>query len=307
MAPMTRTPLSTLLRRWFLPALLVACIPFFFYSAGFGIDSELERTLLNFGHIIFFALAIFALRNKLDMRTWPHWLAISIAVFLVSIIIEYAQHQSGRTQSWEDVERNLIGAWLALFWLNPPSAQIWTGRLIATGLFVSQLVMVSQASLTEYRLQNTLPVLSDFENDYEINWWQGDIARTDERAWHGNHSMVIRLTTQTYSGARLTLLPNDWTGYTSINFAVYNPSLLPMPLTLRINDQAHGESLLYQDRFNSTFIVEFGWNLVEFSLDEVRNAPSGRDMDMSNISHLELFAFELDQPREITIDYLRLK
>lgn len=304
---MTRTPLPTLLKRWFLPALLVACIPFFFHSTGLGIDSELERTLLNFGHIVFFALAIIALRNKLDMRTWPHWLAISIAVFLVSIIIEYAQHNTGRTRSWEDVERNLIGAWLALFWLNPPSAQIWTGRLIATGLFVSQLVMVSQASLTEYRLQNTLPMLSDFENDYELDWWQGDVSLTEERAWHGDHSMVIRLSTRTYSGARMTRLPNDWTGFTTLHFEVFNPSLLPMPLTLRINDKAHEQSLLYQDRFNNTFIVEYGWNLIEFSLDDVRNAPSGRNMDMSNISHLELFAFELDRPREITVDYLRLR
>lgn len=304
---MTPTPLLTHVKRWFLPALLVACIPFFFYSAGLGLDSELERTLLNFGHIVFFALAIFTLRNNLDMRTWPHWLAISIAVFLVSIIVEYIQHNTGRTRSWEDVERNLIGAWLAMFWLNPPSAQVWTGRLIATGLFVSQLVMVSQASMTEYRLHNTLPVLSDFENDYEINWWRGDVTRTDARAWHGHQSMVVRLTTQTYSGARMTRMPNDWSGYSSLNFAVYNPSLLPMPLTLRINDKAHEQSLLYQDRFNSTFIIEYGWNLIEFSLEDVRNAPSGRDMDMTNISHLELFAFELDRPREITVDYLRLK
>lgn len=304
---MTRTPLLKQLKHWFLPALLLACIPFFFYSPGLGLDSELARSLLNFGHILFFALAIFALRRSLDMRTWPHWLAISIAVFLVSIIVEYIQHNTGRTRSWEDVERNLIGAWLAMFWLNPPSAQVWTGRLIATGLFVSQLAMVSQASLTEYRLHNTLPLLSDFENDYEINWWQGDVSHSDARAWHGQRSMVVRLTTRTYTGARLTRMPNDWTGYGSIHFAVYNPSLLPMPLTLRINDKAHEQSLLYQDRFNSTFIVEYGWNLIEFSLEDVRNAPSGRDMDMSNISHLELFAFELDRPREITVDYLRLK
>jgi hypothetical protein len=297
----------SLLKRWFLPALLLSCVPFFFYSGGLGLNSELERTILNFGHILFFALAIFALRKNLDMQTWPHWLAISIAVFLVSIIVEYIQHNTGRTRSWEDVERNLIGAWLALFWLNPPSTQVWTGRFIATGLFISQLVMVTQAGVTEYRLQNTLPVLSDFENDYNIDWWEGDVSQTTERAWHGERSMVVNLSTQSYSGARLVRLPGNWTGYSNLKFEIYNPSLLPLRLTLRINDEAHKQLLSYQDRFNSTFIVEYGWNLLEFSLDNVRNAPASRDMDMEQITHLELFAFELDRPREIAVDYLRLE
>jgi hypothetical protein len=304
---MTRSSTIVSIKRWFLPLVLLTMVPFFFYSGGLDINTELERSILNFGHILFFALAIIALRNNLDMRTWPHWLAISIAVFLVSIIIEYIQHNTGRTRSWNDVERNLIGAWVALFWLNPPSTQVWTGRFIATGLFISQLVMVSQAGLTEYRLQNTLPILSDFENDYEISWWQGRVSMNKERAWHGNQSMNVNLSTQTYSGVRLSRIPGNWSDYSELKFEIYNPGLLPMPLTLRINDEAHERSLLYQDRFNSTFIIEHGWNLIQFSLDTVRKAPSGRDMDMSKITHLELFAFELDSPREITLDYLRLR
>lgn len=297
------TPVLAILKRWTLPALLLLSLPFFFVEDPKGDADQLIPAMWNLGHIFYFFFAIIALRRHLDMRDWPHWLTISIAVFLISIIIEYLQYGVGREQGWHEIELNLIGAWLAIFWLNPGGPQVWTGRVIATGLVIHQITLAAQAGLTDYRIAERMPLITGLEMPYEAGWWQGPVSRTDDIAWSGDYSLRVDFTTDSHSSANLTTLPRDWTGYDRLRFHVYNPYLTPLNLTLRITDRLNeNQPLLYSDRFHLSFTAENGWNEVIVDLDDVRQAPSDRMLDLARIGRLEVFTTNLREPKTVFFD-----
>lgn len=291
------------LRRWTLPTLLLVSLPFFFVEDPTGDQDQLLPALWNLGHITYFFLGVIALRRHLDLRDWPHWLTVSIAVFLISIIIEYLQYGVGRDQGWEEIELNLMGAWLAIFWLIPGGPQVWTGRVIATGLVIHQITLATQAGLTDYRLRERMPLITGLEMPYETAWWQGPVSRTDDVSWSGDYSLRVDFSTDSHSGALLQTLPRKWTDYERLRFHVYNPYLTPMNLTLRIGDWLNrSQPLLYSDRYHLSFTVENGWNQVIVDLDKVASAPLDRTMDMSRITMLEVFATNLREPRTVFLD-----
>lgn len=297
-----------LLKNWGLAILLALCLPFLFTEGPLSDGTELDRALWDLGHIGYFALAIVALRRRLDIRTWPHWLAISIAVFLVSIMLEYLRYEVGQTRSWTDIERNLIGAWFGLFWLNRGGPQVWVGRVIATGLVLNQLSLVATAALTQHQLANQLPMLSGLEQTYEEDWWQGAVTRTDERAWVGQYSLALELDPDQFSSARLTTLPADWSGYKTLALAIYNPRLTPLTLSLRVDDARHERrGLAFGDRFNESVTTQFGWNLVEIPLERIARGPSDRELDLNDIARLEIFAVDPGERGRIFLDQLQLK
>ncbi|MCH8530754.1 MAG: hypothetical protein LAT65_07875 [Saccharospirillum sp.] len=293
---------------WKIVVLALLAIPLLVIDRPTGADQELARGLWNLGHICFFALAVLALKRQLDMRNWPHWLAISIAVFVISVIVEFLQYGAGRERGWEDIERNLIGAWLAMFWLIPGSAQVWTGRLIATGLFLAQVSVVGQLALTEHRLSQSLPILSSLEKPYELQWWDGQVERSTEHTRLGQYSLRVHYSDSGYSTAVLHTLPSDWTGYQNLRFEVHNPQLTPVSLNLRIQDLEYQQrGARFNDRFNLAFVAEHGWNTIEVSLSDVLEAPETRHMQMNRIAQLEVFTTNLPQPKVIYLDHFRLR
>lgn len=296
------------INKWGLTALLLIGLPFLFMEGPLSRDAALDRALWDLGHILYFALAITALRSRLDMRTWPHWLAISLAVFIISIMLEYLRYDVGHQQDWSDIERNLVGAWLGIFWLNKGTPQVWTGRVIATGLFAHQLSLVLLAALTIYRLDAQLPRLGSFETDYELNWWQGSVSLSEERAWQGRRSLAVELEPDEYQGARMITPPRDWSAYDRLSMAVYNPKLTPLTLTVRIDDHNSLDSnVAFGQRFNESFIVEFGWNLVQIPLHPPQDSSAEQLLNLSDIARVEIFAVDLEQPRRIHLDQLRLE
>lgn len=299
----------SLIRHWGLPVVLIACLPFYFMEGRFGEDQELEQALWNLSHIIYFALVIVALRHHLDMRNWPHWLTISLAVFLVSIIGDYIQYEVGQERGWENIERNLIGAWLGIFWLNKGGPQVWVGRLIATGLLIQQVSVIGFAAYTEYTLATQMPLLSSLEEMYEEQWWEGPTEPSQKYVSHGDYSLKLTLAPSGYSGASLTTLQNNWTGYDTLIFDVYNPQLTPIKLTLRISDRQHEiRTGAFSDRFHQPFVAEHGWNQVEVQLNRVKQGPAEREMDMSELAQLEIFSTGgLKNERVVYLDNFRLR
>ncbi len=79
-------------------------------------------------------------------------------------------------------------------------------------------------------------------------------------------------------------------------------------MTLRINDLAHdlGENA-YNDRFNTNLVLPPGEHSFRLDLDTVREAPSGRSMDMQNIRRLGLFVSRLPEPGTVYLRDIRLE
>lgn len=294
-------------RHWLLVPLFVA-VPLFFVGGPDWVSPPLYRSAWSLGHIPFFALLLVWVQSHYPLPRPTHWLWVTLVVTVLSLAIELIQSQVGRDANWQDGLRNLIGAWLGLFWFNSGRPLVWCGRVIATGLLLWQLSAPGNELLNHIHRQQQFPVLSDFERTRDLKAWSGEVKRVTGPVAQGDYSLALHLGTEHYSGAGLNALPGDWRAYRALRFSLYNPGDDELLLTLRINDQAHdrGEGL-YDDRFNHWLQLQPGWNHYRIDLEQVRLAPEDRRMDMERIQRLGIFATRLPEARIVYLDALRLE
>lgn len=258
--------------------------------------------------MIFFALLLVWLGYWMPMGKPRHWLLVSATVFALSIVIETIQSQVGREASWQDVLRNLLGAWLGLFWGLHGDWRVWIGRLFATTLLGWQMFGLMQTGLDHLHRQHQFPVLSDFESVRDLSSWSGSVERVTGIAAQGRYSLAIHLRRGRFSGVNLEHLHSDWQDYEFLYFSVRNPDVDELPLTLRINDLQHDlHGSRVGDRFNQRLQVQPGWNHYRVALRKVREAPQNRNMDLGQIQQLGIFATDLSVERMIFLDDMRLE
>jgi hypothetical protein len=94
----------------------------------------------------------------------------------------------------------------------------------------------------------------------------------------------------------------------SVLIGIFNPDAEPIRLVCKINDHLHDVSgYRYSDRFNRSIDVGSGWQRVRIALDDVRQSPRKREMDLGRITEFNLFAVSLPHPRTIYLDRLTLE
>lgn len=118
----------------------------------------------------------------------------------------------------------------------------------------------------------------------------------------------MRLNTSRYSGFNLKYFKGDWSAFKTFNCAVFNPNRKPVKLSLRIHDLLHEQGTMeYSDRFNTAFRLIPGWNRLQVSLADVRNAPRSREMDMRAIKGVGFFVAHERKPLTLYLDTLKLE
>ncbi len=154
------------------------------------------------------------------------------------------------------------------------------------------------------------PILSNFETPFEIDRWEGrtKIAIDKNTVREGKASLKVQLTTDKYSGISLNHFPPSWQDHESFHMSIFNSSLEPLKVTVRINDKEHVTGVqLYSDRFNRQFVLATGWNNIDITIDDIKNAPDTREMNLRAIMNLGIFSVSLKNPKVIYIDDVRLK
>lgn len=311
-------PATRLSRPWprrdtLLLLFLGASLPFFFISGPAWLNGELGRALANLGHIPFFALLTLLAHSHFPLNRVRRCLGFSLAVFGLSLVLEWTQAQVGRSASWDDVLRNLTGTWLAIVWLQKPYLLVWAGRGAVMSLLALDLGSLISIASAEYRIAKQLPLIAGFEHKDRAERWgklASQIERIKRHASQGSYSLGVQLGTASYSGLALTRIARNWSEYERLDFDLFNSGNEGFAMTLRIHDARHesGERRWqYNDRFNKRIHVQPGWNHYSVDLNEVANAPKGRKMDMSAIRDLSLFAVKLDEPEVIHVDNFRLR
>ena len=79
----------------------------------------------------------------------------------------------------------------------------------------------------------------------------------------------------------------------------------PLRVTIRVHDAAHDQR--YEDRFNRTLTIAPGVNRFEIRLDDIRTAPDRREMDMSRIRGVVIFAYRLAASTHVFLGPLQLE
>lgn len=306
---MTEHPTIRAAVRWLVPLVLLAAVPFMFHGGPTPTSSPVHMSVWNLGHIGFYGLLTVFLYQHLGwLRRPPGWrrlLVLNLAVFIVGVLVEWAQSGTGRQADWHDVWRNhvgVLGAWLIV------ARPLTRRRLLLAGwsaLVLWELALIARTAQHEWAIARRLPVISPLESTSEIAEWSGDVTLVDSLAVVGDHCLRVALDTSTYSGTGTYRLPRDWSDYDSLVFWLCNPDTDSLPLTLRIDDRRHDQR--YEDRFNRRVFADPGWHKISIPLDAVRRAPQDRELDLNDVFQVYLFATRLPAPRVIYLDEFRLQ
>lgn len=290
--------------------LLLAIAPFFFLGGPDWASPRLYRALWSAGHYLFFALLTAWVMTYRPLHRVRDWLLLTLVVILLSLVIELVQGMVGRNANWRDGLSNLVGAWFALFWLQPARPMVWLGRALATVLLVWQLLPLGQTLINSVYQAQRFPVLADFESPREMQFWSGG-ERVSAPSVQGHYSLAFHvghpdIERHHYTGVTLHTLAGDWRGYEMLAFELHAER--EVTLTLRINDRHHDRyANEYDDRFNQRLTLEPGWNAIRIPLEQVRSAPRERRMNMQEVQRLLLFTAGLAEPHRLHLDHLRLE
>jgi hypothetical protein len=157
--------------------------------------------------------------------------------------------------------------------------------------------------------RHQFPILSDLETPFEIDRWSGSAALSVETIPLISRGRLLKLslTTNKYSGAALDYFEGDWASLNRLEISLFNPGANSLKITCRIHDLQHADgNEEYEDRFNRSFLLLPGWNHIAIDLNEVKESPVNRRMDMHRIRGLGLFVTSLPTPRIIYLDNVRL-
>jgi len=294
-------------------------------------DTFLVQQLFDFGHYPLFGLiALLLLGLSLSLwegklgRRLDHYLLAMGGVLALSGLTELVQFFGPRDASLGDVITDVAGAVTAL-----ALAASFDRRLIAAdsgqgrrrrnrlrlgAVLLTVVALVPLASwVVAYRIRDSsFPVLCDFESRLAAKFVRTTGALLERvpppAGWRT--ATPGRAGRVTFGGSLYPVLVfnepyPDWTGFEFLSFRLYSESRQEMPLVLRVHDAAHDQR--YEDRYNRKLAVPPGPSEIRIPLADLRLAPDGREMKMSTIRAVALFAVEPEQPFTIWIDDLRLE
>jgi hypothetical protein len=295
--------------------------------AGTPRDTRVWNVLYDFGHAPLFGLVallfleLFRLRGPTMRATVASYLLAFAAAVGLGALVEAAQIASPRDADPLDAVRNAVGAAAFLAFRAslghrrggfdvPPRPARLALRLGAVLLLAVQLLPVVRVVWAYRERSRALPTLAALDADWSHQFL--DIAYATltlvdpPRDWPAGDRPARLLLSRGAPHPRFEIEEPypDWSGYRAFRFEVYSINPGPVDLTLRIHDELHRK--VETDRFNRPLRILPGMNRIEVSLDDVRNAPLGRTMDMRRIRSVILFATRPPEPIEVTIGNFRL-
>jgi VanZ family protein len=285
----------------------------FFAVPGPAPSSPLHQ-LTGFGHLGYFILLAWELASLPFLARRPpalQILTVMAVVLATGGAIELIQPHFGRNASWTDLGIDLLGGLIGMVFLTPARRHLPRGLL--TG---SQLTALTLTGLMFYgpvsnfwdiwQARRQFPVLGEFESRLEARRWSnGEIDRRIFR--QGGAALRVELGTEGYAGTTLKRSFGNWQGFSNLCLSIYNPESEPLRITVSIRDHEHFQrGGRYDDRFNRSFQIGYGWNDILIPVREIETAPAGRTLDLARLSEMVIFTTGLPEPRVIYLDHVRL-
>jgi VanZ family protein len=273
-------------------------------------DTRVWDSVFDAGHVLLFGLITW-LNFRLARSIFPRMpsrdhLAITIlATLVIAVVTEIAQiFMPSRDASRMDVLRDAAGSSIfALAWLSAQKANTAPRtcralRLSAGVIALAFLMPVMATAELYYQRDRIFPRLVQFDGSR----WEQDFLVTRQAKLISNARpglrdgslpetfALLRLSPGVYPGFVLDEPFPDWRGFKRLEFFVYYDEDVPLHLTLRIQDRWYdGE---FGDRFNREVAIHRGLQRVTIPLEDVRDAPIGRQMDLSQLRGLMLLRLQ---------------
>jgi hypothetical protein len=311
--------------KFIVPLLFYFAVPLFIFAMLFmrlpG-DSMLWREFQNTGHTPLFGIialaTLYILRAYIPIardRPLYGYLISAVVSLGIGVMSECGQLLTNRDPSVYDVMRDLIGivAGLGIYaGVDPRMKPLWgnlrrglrSGTVILSCfLFAASLFPLVHLAIASMQRNEAFPVIIDFEAGWSKPFLQFQhaslIAATE------NQLPQLLLKPARYPGVSIVEPCPDWSAFASLTFVIHSSQSHPFQLVLRIHDKLHNQD--HADRFNRSLRVMPGENRFRIPLAEIRNSPVGREMDMTRITGLALFAVDNVLPVDFYIGSLRLE
>ncbi|MBN1911815.1 MAG: VanZ family protein [Pirellulales bacterium] len=270
----------------------------------------------NLAHAPTFAL--FAVLGFHAIERWRRWrplsagLATWAGLVMFGGMAEIVQFYVGRRPSFDDLLADALGAaaGLALIAGHRADSRIW--RVVLPSLAVILVLSVSFPSLVvltdalEQRTQT--PLLSSFEKPRELSrWyaWDCRMRRVRQKATDGRWALCVELKPGKYPGVGMIHPYPDWTGYEYLVFDLDLKGDTPLDMHLKVEDEPSTRE--WEDRFEMVLHLQPGPNRIRAAIPLIAAGPVSRQLDLSVIHFIQLFAVNLKEPRTFYLDNVRLE
>lgn len=300
-------------------ALLAAGVLAILLVVPIPIKGRTVSSLMDLVHAPAFALlavlACKAAAGKLPGSLWGKLLVVALPLAMCGLVAELVQSLVGRGTSWNDARANLLGACAGVCWYQSrPHTESSYRRLLLLGScgFIALASLIPLCHLFDGWLQQRqFPLFASFETPFETSRFGRQSAKLKriERADAGGHwAMRIELQPDLYPGILLDGAGTDWTGYQALSFDLIVSEGPPLNLIVKVHDREHRDhDFAGDDRFDGQFQLTPGLHHIRVPLDDIQNAPRTRKMNMANIEGVQIFTYDLTEPRTIVLDNLRLE
>ena len=293
----------------------------------------LWKAVNNFAHVPLFCLVAILLLWISRILIYPpdwtgirHYVMAMLGVLILGLLTEVLQFFSETRQSEiSDVVHDLVGAMcgLAIFftydqhlsgklaeWRDFPRHRII--RLCVVVVLGITLVPVVGWTYAYWDRANRFPSILQFSSSWEMKF-----VRTSEsklqvvvppQGWNKSVEDKVGLVVfhpKTYPGIRIDEPYPDWRGYSKLQLEIFSELPAPQSLVIRIDDILHNKK--YTDRFNKAMTISPGLNQIEIPLDDIRQAPVGRELDLRAIKTVLLFAVNPPKEFSLYVDNFRLE
>ena len=295
---------------------LAAFVYGFLFLHQAGIGNRIVNAVWDLGHVLAFAiLMVFVIKLSNVYMRLPvllQFLLAGVIACMLGLLIEFIQLYTGRSFSLNDVLLNVIGVTTAIAFFSPKLKTLGTRlvRLIRLAVVLILLLVSRDAmvfSYDAYQASRQFPVLIDLSTPYELTRCRGQHVRYDISKIDQVKVLRAEFLPAKYATLIFDHFPRDWSMQKNIKIVAYNPDEKDIILYTRIHDLAHFEKdSPYSDRYNDKLVLTHGWNTLTIPLDDIRQAPRQREMDMRRIHQLMFYFPHLDQPRTLLIQKITL-
>jgi VanZ family protein len=237
--------------------------------------------------------------------------ALAVAIFL-GAAVELIQIPLHRNASIHDVISDGTGAaafLLVALGVRKKALVSAASIAVASLLLAWSATALLAASKAIAKRNSQFPVLYSGDFDAEELLLASSNVRMETRWSSSRGKLYTRIQFVRGAAPRLEMrnLVNDWSNYSDLNLNFELESSQDVEMTIRIYDDQHRSgNQPYDDRFNRRFTLQPGVSKLNIPLRDIRNAPSGRTMNLSEIDALIIFSSAHDSNLVVNLYEIKL-
>jgi VanZ family protein len=261
------------------------------------------------------ALGIFLLWHP--ERSWIRRSAFALLVACaLGLLSEFAQTFTSRDASVGDFVADCLGAagTLAIavsVFHGDRLSPTWRAASAVGGLLLLTWALAPLATISAAYAERNLqfPVILDPDSRFGRKLVRAQHIRyeiVDSSADNASHARITLLAAP-WPGIAVHDLSPDWSQFSALVVDIAVEGDKPLAINLRVHDTAHKDSQVFSDRFNRALELGPGRHEIRIPLDELRNAPQNREMDLTEVAELIIFGSESDAGRTFRLYGIRLE